>query len=262
MKRYLRLYLHFIRFSFSRAMEFRLDFFFRIFMDTVFYFVQILFFKVIYLHSDSVGGWNEAQAMIFVASYLLIDALNMTLFSNNTWMLPGYVNRGELDYYLIRPVSSFFFLSCREFAANSFVNLIMAVGIFVWAIWDYPTAFAPLQVLLFVFLLFCGLILYHFLHMLFVIPVFWMQAPRGLEPLFWNMGKLMEKPHRIYTGPMRWLLLSLLPFSVVASLPVSFLFGESSWEVFGYCLLILAGFIILIRWLWAKALRSYSSASS
>ncbi len=29
MKRYLRLYLHFLRFSFSRAFEFRVDFWFR-----------------------------------------------------------------------------------------------------------------------------------------------------------------------------------------------------------------------------------------
>ena len=35
MIRYLRLYGYFLRFSFSRAMEFRFDFFFRIFMDSL-----------------------------------------------------------------------------------------------------------------------------------------------------------------------------------------------------------------------------------
>ena len=40
--RYLRLYLYFLRFSFSRAMEFRLDFYFRILMDVAFYVVNRL----------------------------------------------------------------------------------------------------------------------------------------------------------------------------------------------------------------------------
>ena len=35
MSRYLRLYLHFLRFSFSKAIEFRVDFFFRVLMDVI-----------------------------------------------------------------------------------------------------------------------------------------------------------------------------------------------------------------------------------
>ncbi|MCB0385330.1 MAG: hypothetical protein KDD43_08040, partial [Bdellovibrionales bacterium] len=67
MIRYLRLYMYFLRFSFSRAMEFRIDFFFRIFMDLIFYIVNILFFKVIFIHSDLLAGWTEPQVFIFVS---------------------------------------------------------------------------------------------------------------------------------------------------------------------------------------------------
>ena len=43
MTRYLRLYAYFLRFSFSRALEFRVDFFFRVIMDTAFYAVNLGF---------------------------------------------------------------------------------------------------------------------------------------------------------------------------------------------------------------------------
>ena len=56
--RYLRLYAHFMRFSFSRAMEFRLDFFFRIFMDTLWYAHHLVFFWVVYRHTSLLGGWT------------------------------------------------------------------------------------------------------------------------------------------------------------------------------------------------------------
>ena len=136
MMRYLRLYLFFLQFSFSKAMEFRLDFFFRIAMDVIYYIVNIALFKVLLLHTPIIAGWNEEQMMVFVACYLLVDAVNMTIFSTNMWWLPFYINRGDLDYYLIRPVSPLFFLSLREFSANSFVNLIIAMSFFFYTIFS------------------------------------------------------------------------------------------------------------------------------
>ena len=128
MRRYLRLYFHFLRYSFSRAFEFRVDFSFRIVMDCVFYAVNLTFFTLLYNQRDQIGGWTIDQAYIFVAAFFFVDALHMTLFSNNMWWLPILVNKGDLDYYLVRPVSSLFFLSLREFAATSFINLIIATG--------------------------------------------------------------------------------------------------------------------------------------
>ena len=132
--RYLRLYAHFVRFSMSRTLEFRIDFFFRVFMDLAYYGVNIAFYQVIVLHTELLGGWNRDQTLVFMAGFLLVDAMVMTLFSNNIWWLPIFINRGDMDYYLLRPVSSLFFLSVRDFAVNSFINFLFAVGILAWAL--------------------------------------------------------------------------------------------------------------------------------
>ena len=66
MLRYLRLDLHFLRFSTSRALEFRLDFFMRIVMDCVYYAVNLSFFRLLYLQVPTLGGLTEPQAMLFV----------------------------------------------------------------------------------------------------------------------------------------------------------------------------------------------------
>ena len=123
MRRYLRLYACFLRFSFSRAMEFRLDFYFRIVMDGVWYAVNLAFFLAIYRHTALLGGWTEDQVIVFAAGVFVADGVHMTVFSNNMWWFPVLVNRGDLDYHLVRPVSSLFFVSLRDFAANSFVSM-------------------------------------------------------------------------------------------------------------------------------------------
>ena len=56
MRRYLRLYLHFVRFSFSRAFEFRVDFWFRVVMDCAFYAVNLAFFTLLYGQTPTIGG--------------------------------------------------------------------------------------------------------------------------------------------------------------------------------------------------------------
>ncbi|MEQ1875031.1 MAG: ABC-2 family transporter protein [Bdellovibrionia bacterium] len=262
MTRYFRLYGYFLRFSFSRSMEFRLDFTFRIAMDVFYYMVQILFYKVLFLNTGTIAGWNESQAMIFVSGYLIVDAINMTLFSNNMWVLPSYVNRGDLDYYLIRPVSSLFFLSLRDFAANSFVNLVMAAGISVWAFMAYPEPIEWYRIVLFYLFICVGTLIHYTVRLIMILSVFWTHSGRGLDQLFWPMTKIIERPDGIFKGWTRRILVSLLPLALVASFPARLVFEALTWEIFAHILIVASAFFCLLLFVWNKALANYSSASS
>ena len=70
-------------------------------MDCVYYAVNLLFFRALMLHTSEIGGWDEPQVMIFVSSFILCDAVVMTIFSNNNHVFPTLVNQGQLDYYLV-----------------------------------------------------------------------------------------------------------------------------------------------------------------
>ena len=263
MIRYLTLYLYCIRFSFSKAMEFRVDFFFRIVMDSIFYLVQFMFFKVIYLHTNTLGGWDESQIMIFVASYIFIDALNMTIFSDNCWMMPTYINRGQLDFYLTKPVSTLFFLSLREFAANSFVNLIFATSILIWVISNAPYDFSFLQLFLYFIFLLIGTFLYYIVHMFFILCVFWTHSSRGLSDFFWSFSHILERPDRIYKGFLRKVLVSILPFALMASFPTRILIeGDNMFPIIIHMTLVAIILFFIMLFIWKRGIRSYSSASS
>lgn len=262
MKRYFRLYLYFLRFSFSKALEFRVDFTFRIIMDCIYYVVNILFFKVIYLHTPVLGGWREDEIMVFVGAYILIDAINMTVFSTNLWWLPWYINRGELDYYLIRPVRPLFFLSLREFSANSFLNLLIALGFMVYAIFQYQGDYNVGDILLFSLLVLNGTILYFCIQMLTIIPVFWTQSTRGFVDLFYTLGLAMERPHRIYRGLFKFLFTTILPFALIASFPTQVFIEGADFMTMLHLSGVTIVFFLLMNYVWSRGLRIYSSASS
>jgi ABC-2 type transport system permease protein len=262
MTRYVRLYGYFLRFSFSRAMEFRLDFFFRIFMDAFWYAVNLTFFWVLYRHSDLLGGWNFDQALVFAAAVFVADAIHMTVFSNNTWWFPIFVNRGDLDYYLVRPVSSLYFLSLRDFAANSFVNLLLALGVMLWALLRHPEPLSVGSLLAFAALLGIGSFINYAMQMIFLIPVFWMHSGSGLRDLWFNLGAYASRPDAIYTGWLRRLLTSVLPFAIIVSFPTRALFGGDPGGLFLHMGAVATGALVVLLLLWRAGLRAYASASS
>ncbi|MGE3611135.1 MAG: ABC transporter permease [Bacteriovoracaceae bacterium] len=262
MMRYFKLYLHFLRFSFSKAMEFRVDFTFRILMDIIYYAVNLCFFKVIYLHTPLLAGWGEDQMLIFVSSFLLVDAISMTVFSSNMWWLPYFINRGDLDYYLIRPVSSLFFLSLRDFSANSFINLIMAFGIFFYNLSHLDQTFHWPDLLLLFILLLNGTLIHYCLQMIMILPVFWTHSARGFVDLFFALGIAMERPDRIYKGFLRFIFTCVLPFGLIASFPVKIFLEGLDWKIILHILGVSTALWGVMITIWKLGLRNYSSASS
>lgn len=241
---------------------FRLDFFFRIVMDCFYYAVNIAFFKLIYGTTISLGGWREDQTLVFLAIFLLIDAIHMTLFSNNMWVLPILVNKGELDYYLLRPINSLFFVSLRDFAANSFMNLIITIGILAYAIHGYSGAISAVQWALLGVGIVCGSVVQYALRIAFLLPVFWTHSSRGFDSLFHQMCRFTERPDRIFSGFVRVLITVLIPFSLIASYPARLVIETPDYGVLLHMALGTAVFFAAVVIVWNVALKSYSSASS
>ncbi len=262
MLRYLILYGQFIRFSISRAFEFRLDFFFRVFMDLAYFGVNFAFYKVIFYQTPLLGGWNKEQGLVFMAGFLVLDAITMTVFSNNLWVFPILVNKGDLDYYLVRPISSLFFITLRDFAANSFLNLLFAIGVFIWALIQLPMHFTFFSLSLYLLLLLCGALLHSIIHFLVVLPVFWLQSGTSLHNIFYNLSRFMERPDRIFTGWGRKILVTALPFCLMASFPARIFLEGLNFQILLHFFTVLIFFCAFTLFAWRQGLRAYASASS
>lgn len=262
MLRYLKLYWAIIKVSFIRATAFRFDFWWRVGMDLVFYGVSIAGFKLIYLHTPLLGGWSEEQVMVFIAGYFILDALQMTFLSQNLWEFPSDVNTGLFDYTLVRPVSPLFWISCKEVAVSSFVNLLAAIGILTWALSNYSSPFGILDIITFIFFLLNGLFIFFCVRILFSLPVFWLHSPYTFERIFYSLQPFLDRPHTIYSGWARMLVLTILPFGLMASLPAYVFFNGLTLEIISLTLAVTVAFGTFVYWIWNKAVGAYSSASS
>ncbi len=260
--RYFRLYLHFIRFSFTKALQFRFDFTFRIFMDLVFHTLNLVFFRILFNHTTLIGDWNQSQVTLFVTSFILFDGIYMTVFATNAWWLPEHINKGELDYYLTKPVSPLFFFSFKEFAANSLMNLFFGIAIFSWALTQLEFSFHFFQLLLYILLIINGAFLYFAMQLLMYLPTFWTQSPRGFDMLLHGLDPILKYPISIQKYLMRTVFTFLLPLNIVLSYPAKIFFNEAPIKGVLIILVCTTLFWLFISWLWRSGIRQYSSASS
>lgn len=262
MSRYLRLYTHFIKFSLSKAFEFRLDFWIHCALCLIYAGAILGFYKVLYSHTDSIGGWNAHEAQFLIAAWLIVDAIQNAIISSNLEELPLLVNKGSLDYYLVRPVSSLFFVSLREFSAQAWVDVFIAVAVLIGAILNYPEYIPLWKYAVYFLLVLNGVFVFYLIRAVLILPVFWFHNAEGLSLLFWSFHRAGERPDRIYHGVVRTILVSVLPFCLIASFPTRLLIEEWSWNIFLHLVGVTVLLFTLLLVLWQKALRAYSSASS
>lgn len=262
MGRYLRLYAAFVRFAIQRSLQFRLDFFFRVGMDVIWNLHYLVFFGVLQLKTPTIGGWNADQVRIFLGTLFVVDGAQMTLFANNHWAFPGLVNKGDLDYHLLRPIAPLFMVSLRDFAVNSFINFLIAVGVLLWAFSKYPEPFALTSVLVYVLCLGLGLVIHHSLHFLALLPAFWMQGGSGLRDVFFVVDAANARPVGIFKGWAYRFFTIVLPLGVISSYPVRILFEGPKPEIVLHIFAAAAVSFAVMVFVWRRGLRAYGSASS
>ncbi len=257
----LRLWGLFLAQALSREMEYRLHLWLSFCIDVVWYAVQIGLFEVIYLHTPTVAGWSRAEMAVFLGTLFVVDALNMALFSTNFWRIPQYVLTGELDFFLLRPVSPFFLVFLRYPNVASFLNLALALTVLgygvslapppsVWAVLAYP-----------VFLVHGLLCMVSFQALIGAIAIR-ILAAEGIQQTFHILYQFGMKPDSIYTPLLRRVLLYLFPMGLVASVPAQVLLGKAGVELVAAGLVLPPLFLAVSRRAFLHALRFYTGASA
>lgn len=258
--RYLRIYLNFMRFAASRAMQFRAELGFRIGMDVVFYAIFLGFYKIIYSHTPSLGGWTEEQALIFVSGFMVVDALQMTFFADMYHSFQVLYRQGALDHYLTKPISSWFFVGFRYINFASLANVLISGSILTWAIVHYQGTLHWWAICVYLLLLICAAFLYFLVLFSLLMVVFWWENADAMMAVYFEGVNFASRPHHIFKGFVRGLLMTLVPFSVFASVPAQALFEQVGWMSALHVVLVVLLFLGINLTVWNLGLKRYASS--
>jgi len=262
MVRYLRLWAAFFRNCITREMEYRGHFFMQFMIDMAWYAVQIALFEVIYLSTNSVAGMTHEEMIVFLGAMFVIDAINMIFFSHNFWMFPGLIARGELDFYIIKPVSTFFMSFTRFPNIASWLNLAVGVSVLVYGLLEANIAPSMGEWAMFLLLAVCGnAIMLAMQAMVASVAVFLVQA-EGIQMIFHTLYQFSIRPDAIYGHLFRRILLYFFPLALIVSVPSRALLGTLTPEMALWNIAASIIIFYLATRFFTWSLKHYSGASA
>lgn len=262
MIRYLRLMRTFISNCLTREMEFRGHFFLVFLIDIMWYAVQISVFEVVFTYTEVLGGLERQELYVFLSVLFITDALNMMFVSQNFWRFPSLIATGDLDFILLKPVSTTFLALFRYFNVGSVLNFLTSASLLVWSLYHYTGSIHVLNALLFIVLIICSELLMIAFQLLICTVSIRLINANGIQQLYYSLDTLAAKPDTIYPQQFRSILLTWFPMALLASVPTFTLLGKVSLASSLLAIVITALFFSASVLLFRYNLRAYSGASS
>ena len=255
--KYVFLYREFFKTSLSRELSFRSNFLIQSLMNISF--IAMYFFTSLFLfnHIEHIGPWNKTEFLFFIAFVFAVDQTHYLFFSFNFWEFSEDVLLGTLDFHLLKPFHSLFTVLFRTAAIPGIFTICVSYSLLI-----YFGILSDLNLLTWLSLPFCILLSVLFLlgiEVLISLLNFFTVEGMGINQLRLQVQHFCRWPDFIYKNPGRvW----LLPFLIINSIPVRWIFDFSywSWMAWMFCGLIFLW--SLVFFLWPKALSCYESPSS
>lgn len=212
--------------------------------------------------SPALGGWSWPQALVVQGIYTLLDGVATTWLRPNLGAIVTHVREGTLDFVLLKPIDSQFWLSLRTLSPAGLSELVLGLGLIGWALPRTGAVVGPHQVALALVLLAAGgLILYALWFLLAATSIWFVKT--------WNATEVLRAaltagrfPVTAYPPGLRLLFTLVLPVAFLTTVPAQALLGRSTGGWVAGSLLMAAISFALSRSFWRFALRHYTSASS
>lgn len=114
LKKHLGIYTQFVKNDLMSQLEYRINFYFGTFIETIFVFIRLLYVIVIYSAGVAVEGITADTMLLYVGVYSVMTGMAIFLFWSNMCAIPEHIRTGSLDLLLTKPVSLQFIVTLRH----------------------------------------------------------------------------------------------------------------------------------------------------
>lgn len=227
--------------------------------------VRFLFFFafifVVVRSTNFLAGYNSHQVIFFFLAFNIVDISTQFLFRAVYGFRPLVV-RGEFDFYLVKPLPSFF---RPLFAWADVLDLAVLIPLWIFSfyfIFRYDLISQPIHLVYFLVLYLASLMIGFAFH-LFVVSICVLTTEIDHMILVYrDLINMARFPTDIYPQGVRWVLTFVIPVALMITIPAKALLGLVSF--WGIAAVLIASLVLALASFrfWKFALTRYSSASS
>jgi ABC-2 type transport system permease protein len=218
--------------------------------------------SLIYGPGRRLGDWSWEAALVVLGVYTFLDGLATTLLRPNLSTIVAHVREGSLDFVLLKPIDSQFWLSTRTLSPWGLPEMGVGLALSLGAAWRAGARPGPTELAAGALMLLCAaLILYSLWFVLAATSIWFVKT--------WNATEVLRAvlaagrfPVSAYPPGLRTFFTLVVPITFLTTVPAETLLGRSSGTWLALSGAVAAGCLLLARGFWRFALRFYTSASS
>ncbi|MEI8361508.1 MAG: ABC-2 family transporter protein [bacterium] len=262
--RYYRIFLLRFKASLMSRMAYPLNFFLLLISVVIQSVITIIFVRVVFSFADSISGWTYDQAMIVVASFLLIEGFSWVTTAQFAGIRRN-VKIGSFDLILIKPVNTLFLVSVWRSDPEDIMRVVVALGIFISVMGSMHFTAADWLFRLFFYglTIINGYLILLSLNLMINSLFFWFTEATGINNMFENITRMGQYPTGILYGKIAKFILSfIIPIAFLGTIPANIFIKSNYLTYFIYSLLIMAALLYISLRVFKAGIKAYSSASS
>ncbi len=265
-RRYLRLWRQFVVIAFVREAEYRLNFVVGVLEGTAQLVLAVLTTLLLYRFTVEIEGWTRGDLIMLVGIYRVVDSLIAMQVAPNLTSISGYIRTGEMDFMLLRPLSSQFLVSLRKLSLPEAANALIGVGLALYARNFLDVHVVPRRTLVgaaeAVTFVATGTIMLYAVWFCIVTLSFWLVNVPTIEILFYSLFETGRYPATFFKGLMRTVLIWVFPVGFATTFSTQALAGKTNTRLVLISVAMATLALVVTHLFWNYAVRHYSSASS
>lgn len=228
MKRYVRLYRIFFLQYMKGLMQSRIDFFMGFFAFFLNQILGVVFLVLVFAKIPDLNGWSFYE-LVFIYGFAQIPRGIDHFVTDYLWIFARRtIKEGTFDRYLLRPVNVLFQVIVERCQPDGIGEIVVGLLLVSYAATKLSIQFTFIQLILGIFAVLAGALIYTALKLIFATNAFFIQDAYSLLFLVHNTSDFAKYPMSIFVKPIRYVLSYLLPFAFTAFIPASYFLRKNT----------------------------------
>lgn len=258
--RYWRVLWLFWTTSIATELEYRLNFAIATFTSIANLVGSVFGLFLFYRTGYTFQGWSWQEALIVLGLFTLLQGFSNTFLVPNLNRIVEQIEQGTLDFVLLKPISSQFWLSTRMVSPWGFPDLLFGIILITYAgrqlnlNWqDYLISSIPV---------FFGVIILYSLWFILGATSIWFVKIYNVTEVLRGLLEAGRYPMVAYPAIYRVFFTFIVPVAFLTTVPAEAMLGRSELTWFLGAGILAIILLMISIFFWQFALRFYTSASS
>ncbi len=258
--RTLFLFSRFLAQNIKIKLEYKADFIIMLFTGSVLQLLGLMFLSVLYSRIPPIQGWTMWEIVLILASIFFTEGVVSFAFEG-MWRTVRLINLGDLDRFLLRPVSPILQILTYDLGVHGIGNMITGAVLFSLALGQTHIVWTPDRILFLPVLIVSAAAIRTAISFAANCSGFWLTSFYNAFPLMVHqMADFAKYPSTLFTEPIQFFITVVLPYAFIGYVPAVYLFNKAAWGALAWLVPAVAVWCVVIaRIVFYRGLQRYDS---